>query len=153
MRSSEPRRGRLRHQRIKVSGSTIVSASRIRGAIRYKQTKITPTRFAAPEGAKASAKRLKRCGDGRHRPLWHQLFDLTRQPVASEFGVLDGMDIILQHDLLRRMIEAYRGQPTSIRQRPGPSPSINPVMTKEKALQMLPCLGQHPDRCCPGSHQ
>src|SRR3954454_20441748 len=26
-------------------------------------------------------------------------------------------------------------------------------MTKEKALQMLPCLGQHPDRCCPGSHQ
>jgi hypothetical protein len=54
------------------------------------------------------AQRLKRCGDGRHRPLWHQLFDLTRQPVASEFGVLDGMDIILQHDLLRRMIEAYR---------------------------------------------
>ena len=58
-----------------------------------------------------------------------QLFDLPRQPVAPGFGILDSMDIVLQHDLLRRMIKAHRGEPASICQGPGASPVVNPVVT------------------------
>ena len=44
-----------RCHRITVSGSTIVRASRIRGAIRYKQTRIRPSKLL----------KTGRCGDAR----------------------------------------------------------------------------------------
>jgi hypothetical protein len=79
--------------------------------------------------------------------------DLPRQPVASAFGILNSMDIVLQHDLLRRMIKAHRGEPASICQGPGASPVVNPVVTQQKALQMLPRLRQRSHRCRPRAHQ
>ena len=54
------------------------------------------------------------------------------------------MDVVLQHDLLCRMIEAHRGQPASIGQGPGANSAVDPVMAQQKALQMLPRLGQYP---------
>jgi hypothetical protein len=39
--------------------------------------------------------------------------DSPRQPVEPGFGVLQGLNIILQHDLLRRMGTAHCGQPVA----------------------------------------
>jgi hypothetical protein len=39
---------------------------------------------------------------------------LLRQPVEPGFGVLNGVNVVLQYDLLRRMGKAYRGQPTPL---------------------------------------
>ena len=80
---------------------------------------------------------LKRDGDGCHRPARQQFIDLAREPVAPGFGVVDGMDIVLQHDLLRRMIEAHRGQPALIRQSPGAKSAVDPVMAQQKTLQIF----------------
>jgi hypothetical protein len=63
------------------------------------------------------------------------------------------MDVVLQHDLLRRMIEMHRGQPTPIGQGPGAGPAVDLVMAQQETLQMLPRLGQHPDRRCSRPHQ
>jgi len=57
---------------------------------------------------------LERRNDRGHRPARQQLLDLLGQPVDPGFGVLDGVNVILQHDLLRRMGKAYRGQPAAI---------------------------------------
>ena len=65
----------------------------------------------------------------------------------------DGVNVILQHDLLRRMGKAYRGQPAAIGQRPGTSSSIDLIVTQQEALQMLACLGQDPARRRPRPHQ
>jgi hypothetical protein len=43
------------------------------------------------------------------------------------------MDIVLQHDLLSRMIEPHRREPAPMR------------MTQQKAIEMLPGLGRYPE--------
>lgn len=96
---------------------------------------------------------LERRGDRGHRPARHQLFDLPRQPVASGFGILDCMDIVLEDDLLCRMIKAHRGEPPSIGQGPRANPVINLVVAQQKALQMLTRLRQPSHRCRPRAHQ
>ena len=53
---------------------------------------------------------------------------MPRQPVEPGFGVLHGVDVILQHDLLRRMGKAHRRQPAAVGQGPGPSPSVDLIM-------------------------
>jgi hypothetical protein len=50
------------------------------------------------------------------------------------------MDVVLQHDLLCRMIEAHRGQPASIRRSPGAKSAVDSVMARQKTVQMLPRL-------------
>jgi hypothetical protein len=76
---------------------------------------------------------------------------LSRQPIEPGFGVLDGVNVFLQHDLLCRMGKAYRGQPASIGQYPRPNPAIDLVMVQQEALQMLVRLGQYPARRRPGA--
>jgi hypothetical protein len=49
-------------------------------------------------------------------------------------GILDSVDVILQHDLLGRMLETHRGQPAP--KGLGASPAVDAVMTQQKALQM-----------------
>jgi class 3 adenylate cyclase len=66
--------------------------------------------------------------------------------VMAVFGVLDGVDLILQHNLLRRMDEAHCGQPAPIGQRPGPTAAIDPAHAAAKALQMLSRLREYPLR-------
>jgi hypothetical protein len=72
---------------------------------------------------------------------------------SRAFGVLDGVNVILQHNLLRRMGKAYSGQPAAIGQRPTTSPSIYAIVAQQEALQMLACLGQDPARRRPCSNQ
>lgn len=42
--------------------------------------------------------------------LGSSFLNLPRQPVAPAFGILNSMNVILQYDLLRWMVEVHRGQ-------------------------------------------
>ena len=46
----------------------------------------------------------------------------------SALCILDGVNVILQHDLLRRMGKAHRGPPAPIGQGPGTSLSVDLTM-------------------------
>ncbi len=50
----------------------------------------------------------------RHRPAGQELLDLVLQAREPGFRVLDGVDVVLQHDLLGGVVEADRGQPAPI---------------------------------------
>ena len=99
------------------------------------------------------AHRLERLNDGRHRPSRNQILDLLHQASGPLFGVMNGMDIVLQHDLLGRVVEANRRQPAAIGQGPAHLSGIDAAMPQQKALQMLPRLAQHPDCRCPRPDQ
>jgi hypothetical protein len=60
---------------------------------------------------------LERLNDGRHGPSWNQILDLLHQATDPLFGVMNGMAVVLQHDLLGRVVEAKRRQPAAIGQR------------------------------------
>jgi hypothetical protein len=57
--------------------------------------------------------------------------------VAPGFGVLDRIDVVLQHDLLRRVLEPHRRQPAPVSQGPGASPARDPLVAQQKPLQVL----------------
>jgi hypothetical protein len=72
---------------------------------------------------------------------------------TSAVTVLDGVDIVLQHDLLGWMLEAQRRQPPPIGQGPGGPAGIDPTVPQQEALQMLARLAQHPYGRGPGADQ
>ena len=57
---------------------------------------------------------LKRLNDRRHRPSWNQILDLLRQASDRFFGAMHGVDMVLQDNLLGRVVEANRRQPAAI---------------------------------------
>ena len=61
---------------------------------------------------------LKGLGNRGHGPAWDQGFDLSGQAIAAGLGVFDDLDIVLQDDLLGRLLETQRRQPTPMCQRP-----------------------------------
>ena len=69
---------------------------------------------------------LERLNDGRHGPSWDQVFDLRRQAGDPLFGVMHGVDVVLQDNLLGRVIEAKRRQPAAIRGASSPSSRQRP---------------------------
>src|ERR1700727_1595251 len=71
------------------------------------------------------------------------LGDLQRQSVNPPFRIGDGINVVLQHDLLCRVIKAHRRQPTSISLGPGPNAGIDPPVWQEKSTKVLARLGQH----------
>ena len=87
---------------------------------------------------------LERSNDRRQRPARQQVRDLLGQSGHPPLRVLDGVDIVLQHDLLGWMREAQRRQPPSIGQGPGGPAGIDPAMPQQEALQMLARLAEHP---------
>ena len=65
-----------------------------------------------------AAHRLQGSDDRRQRPGGHQLPDLLTQTVAPTLGLGDGVDLLLQHDLLGGVGEAEPGQPAPVCGRP-----------------------------------
>src|SRR5262245_6463446 len=68
-------------------------------------------------------------------------------------GILDGVEVVLQHDLLGGMREAQRRQPPPIGQGPRRSAGIMAAVPQQKALQVLTRLAQHPHRGGSGTDQ
>src|ERR1700677_75399 len=91
---------------------------------------------------------LERLNDGRHGPSWNQILDLFRQASDPLFGVMHGVDIVLQDNLLDRVVEANRRQPAAIGQRPTFLSGIDTAMPQQKPLQMLTRLAKNPDCRC-----
>jgi hypothetical protein len=56
--------------------------------------------------------------------------------VEPSFGFLDGMNVILQRDLLRQMGKAYHGQPAPMGQRPGANSSIVLAVAQTAAMMI-----------------
>jgi hypothetical protein len=56
------------------------------------------------------------------------------------------MNVFLQHDLLGRMLETYRGQQAPVGLGPRRRPAVDAVMTQQKVLQTLPRRGE--PHCC-----
>ena len=67
----------------------------------------------------------------------HQLPDLLAQAVAAALGLVDRVDLLLQHDLLRRVREAQPGQPAPVRRRPGLAAGEHPAVAQQEALELL----------------
>src|SRR5271165_4525722 len=59
------------------------------------------------------------------------LGDLQRQSVNPAFRIGDGINVVLQHDLLRRVIKPHRRQPASISLGPVPNAGIDPPVSQE----------------------
>lgn len=93
------------------------------------------------------------CEGLRHRPLWRQLFDPLGQAVHTGLSVGHGMNVVLQNELARRVIEAHRGEPATVRQGPALLASIDTPMWQQEALEILPRLTEHTHRRGAGSHQ
>ena len=80
----------------------------------------------------------------RHRPGGQELLDLALQTLEPRLGVLDRVDVVLEHDLLGGAVEADRGQPAAVRLVPAPHAAVAPaVAPQEKALQVLARLAEH----------
>jgi hypothetical protein len=69
-----------------------------------------------------------------HRPLRRQLFDLLGQAVYPGLDVGHGMNVILQDELARRVIEANRGQPAPVSQGPTLLAGVDPPMPQQESL-------------------
>ncbi|AXQ95427.1 hypothetical protein D0Z66_16590 [Cereibacter sphaeroides] len=87
----------------------------------------------------------------RQAPARHQVGDLPGEPLDAGLGIGHGMDMILQHNLLRRVREPHRRQPAAIGLRPALLPGIDPAVPQEEALQVLARLAcdPHRRRTCP----
>jgi len=83
----------------------------------------------------------------RDVPLRYHLFNLPSQALDPLLRVADGMDVILQDDLLRRVVKMEGRQPTAARQRPTFFACIDATMPQQKALQVLTGLAAHMDGC------
>jgi hypothetical protein len=93
--------------------------------------------------------RLQSGDEWGHRPAWQQLLDLPCSR-SSGFPPPEGVNVILQHDLLRRMGEPHRGQPETIGQRSRHEPLGRFGRAGQKTMQMLARLGKYPARRRPG---
>ena len=81
-----------------------------------------------------AAQGLKGLGQRRHRPARDQGFDLGGQAITPGLGVLDGLDSVLQDDLLGRLLEPQRRQPAAVCQGPVLASSHAPVARAENPL-------------------
>src|SRR5262245_15836589 len=78
-------------------------------------------------------------GDHRcQRPVRYQLADLLAQAIATALGLVDRIDLLLQHDLLGWVLEAEPDQPAPVRRRPRLTTHEHPTVAQEEALQLLP---------------
>ena len=66
------------------------------------------------------------------------LSDLFLQAVAPLLRLGNGVDLLLQHDLLRGMREAEPGEPTPVCRRPGLAAREQPIVAQQEALELLP---------------
>ena len=94
---------------------------------------------------------------GRHHrrkaPARQQVRDLASQAFDPSFGIGHGIDIVLEHNLLRRVREPHRREPATVRDRPALLPGIDAAMPQQETLQMLTRLAQQPHRGRTGPNQ
>jgi hypothetical protein len=73
----------------------------------------------------------------RHRPSWHDAMKLLIKALQPAGAILDRVDRLLQHDLLRRMLERLVGQPARMRVRPVLGTAIEAAVTQQTSAAVL----------------
>jgi hypothetical protein len=86
-------------------------------------------------------------------PARQQDRDLPGQSLDQRLRVGHGMDMVLGHDLLRRVFKANRRQPVRVRLRPTLFAGIEPAVPQPEPLQMLQHLARNAPRRCPRKDQ
>jgi hypothetical protein len=64
--------------------------------------------------------------------LWQQLGDLPFQADETGVSVVDGVDALLQDDLVCRMVELQRGQPPAVPLGPIVAAGEDPIVAQEE---------------------
>ncbi len=79
-----------------------------------------------------AAHRLVGLNDRRHRPARHRLGKVAVQPRQPRFGIRDQVAVILENDLLRRMLERLPSQPAAMRPAPVPVAGEHPTVAQQE---------------------
>jgi hypothetical protein len=99
-----------------------------------------------------AAHRLQRCHDRSQRPVRQHRLDLCRQPIASRLGSFDRRDVILEHNVMHRLLELEPRQPTAMQLGPC-RPPVMAALPQQEARQLLACPTQRMHRVETGAHQ
>ena len=67
---------------------------------------------------------------------WDQILDLLRQARDPLFSVMHGVDIVLQDQLLGRVVEAQRRQPAAVGQRPSLLSGVDAAMPQQEPCRV-----------------
>jgi hypothetical protein len=105
-------------------------------SIRTRRASALPALVMPPYG-------LHSLDHGPHRPIGKQILDLRGQALDPCLGILDGVDVILQHNLLGGMIEPDTGEPSPVGAVPALLARIDAAMAQQKPLQILARLAEH----------
>src|SRR6516165_5504500 len=62
--------------------------------------------------------------------------DLRRQPIAPRLGGFDRRDVVLEHDMMHRLLELEPRQPAAMQLGPGRSP-VMAAVTQHEARELL----------------
>jgi len=68
-------------------------------------------------------------------------------------GVSHDIDLVLEDDLLGRVVERLSSEPTQVRPAPGPMACEDAPVTKKKGQHLLALAAQIPSRRFPCPHQ
>lgn len=85
--------------------------------------------------------------DRRHGPGRHDGGQLPVQAVLPVGGFRDGLDLILEDDLLRRVLEGLTGKPAPVGQRRVTAALIVPPVPEQEGEQLLAFATQVVGRC------
>ena len=100
-----------------------------------------------------AAHRLVGLDDRRHGPGRHDRGELLVQAMQPLSGILDRVDLLLEDDLLGRVLEGLTGKPAPVRQRPMTAAVVDPAMAQEKGEQLLAFAAQVVRSGLPGPDQ
>ena len=95
---------------------------------------------------------LQRRHDRGQRPVRQHRLDLCRQPIASRLGGFDRRDVILEHNVMHRLLELETRQPTAMQLGPC-RPPVMAALPQQEARQLLACPTQRMHRVETGAHQ
>jgi hypothetical protein len=99
-----------------------------------------------------AAHRLQRCDHRRQGPVRQQRRDLRGQPIAPRRGRVDRLDVILEHEMVGRLLKAQTGEPPAMQLGPGGTP-VMPALTQQKPRELLAGTTQRMHRIQALSHQ
>ena len=95
---------------------------------------------------------LQRRHDRGQCPIGQHRFDLCRQPIASGLGGFDCRNVVLEHDMMHRLLELEPRQPAAMQLGPCRAP-VMAALAQQKPRELLTGASQGPYRVEAGTHQ
>ena len=99
-----------------------------------------------------AAHRLISLDDRRHGPGRHDDGQLPVQAMQPLDGFRYGLDLLLEDNLLSRVLEGLTGEPAPVRQGPVTASVVDPPVTEQEGQQLLALAAQVVGCRFPGPH-